>query len=94
MFCVVVAHVMLAGEREVFLLPGVITDTENASENRFVVQTQRSLEKRGEPEHFLVRDSLDMTCFRNGLNQIYTRARRATNIVVGHWYVQVASGHL
>ena len=93
MFCVVVAHVMLAREGS-FLLLGVITDTENASENRFVVQTQRSLEKRGEPEHFLVRDSLDMTCFRNGLNQIYTRARRATNIVVGHWYVQVASGHL
>ena len=47
MFCVVVAHVMLVVEGS-FLLPGVITDTENASENRFVVQTQRSLEKRGE----------------------------------------------
>ena len=36
MFCVVVAHVMLAREGS-FLLLGVITDTENASENRFVV---------------------------------------------------------
>ena len=46
MFCVVVAHVMLAGEGS-FLLPGVITDTENASENRFVVQTQRSFREEG-----------------------------------------------
>ena len=45
MFCVVVAHVMLPGGR--FFVTGVITDTQNASENRFVVQT---LKVQGEGE--------------------------------------------